>query len=147
MVIDKLVNFKNYVTLNPLFSQAYDFIESTDLNNLDLGKFVLKENDIMINCELVYPKTKQEAKFETHNKFIDIQIPLTASEIIGYSPRADLLEEPYDAKKDITFYNGAIQQYITVHPGMFAIFFPDDAHAPGISSIGLKKVVIKINTH
>ena len=33
---------------------------------------------------------------------------------------------------------------VTIHPGMFVIFFPQDAHAPEISMNGIKKMVIKV---
>ena len=45
--------------------------------------------------------------------------------------------------KDISFYPGLAESYIPVKPGMFAIFFPQDAHAPGVSPDGVKKVIVK----
>ena len=34
--------------------------------------------------------------------------------------------------------------YLTVKPGMFAIFFPEDAHAPGVTPDGVRKVIVKV---
>ena len=51
---------------------------------------------------------------------------------------------PYNAEKDITFFEGLAETYITVKPGMFAIFFPQDGHAPGITPEGVKKVIVKV---
>lgn len=53
-------------------------------------------------------------------------------------------DAPYNAEKDITFFEGLAETYITVKPGMFAIFFPQDGHAPGISPDGVKKVIVKV---
>ena len=50
----------------------------------------------------------------------------------------------YSAEKDITFFEGLAETYIAVKPGMFAIFFPQDGHAPGISPDGVKKVIVKV---
>ena len=50
----------------------------------------------------------------------------------------------YNAEKDITFFEGLAETYITVKPGMFAIFFPQDGHAPGITLEGVKKVIVKV---
>jgi biofilm protein TabA len=36
------------------------------------------------------------------------------------------------------------ETYVTVKPGMFAIFFPQDGHAPGITPDGVKKVIVKV---
>ena len=81
---------------------------------------------------------------ETHNEYIDIQIPLTGVEQMGYTQRADLPEADYDAVKDLTLYEGLADDYLTVKPGMFTLFFPSDGHAPGITPTGLKKIIVKV---
>lgn len=144
MVIDNLKNLRDYVSLNPLFVKAMDYIESTDLKALEPGKIVLVENELIVNVNQIGPKTKEEAKLETHNEYIDIQIPLTDVEVMGYTQRADLPEVEYDADKDLSLYEGLSDDYITVKPGMFTLFFPSDGHAPGITPTGLKKIIIKV---
>ena len=144
MVIDKIENIEKYSDLNPLFAQAIEFLKSTDLNAHEVGKEVLKEGELIVSFAQTRPKTKEEARLETHDKFIDIQIPLSGVEVMGYTPRTDLPEEEYSEEKDITFYGGLAQDYLTVKPGMFAIFFPQDAHAPGVTPDGVKKVIVKV---
>ena len=144
MIIDKLENIGMYASVNPLFAQAIEFLKSTDLNAHELGKVVLKEGELFVNFAAARPKTKDDAKIETHNSFIDIQIPLTGTELMGYMPKTDLAEAEYNAEKDVTFYPGHATDYLTVKPGMFAIFFPEDAHAPGVTEVELKKVIVKV---
>lgn len=147
MVVDKLENLEKYVSLNPLFAQAVEYLKSTDLDAHEIGKITLKEGELMVNFSQTRPKTKEEAKLETHNQFIDIQIPLSGVEVMGYTPRTDLPEEEYNAEKDITFYKGLAKDYLTITPGMFAIFFPQDGHAPGVTFDGVKKVIVKVRVH
>ena len=144
MVIDKIENLEKYASLNPLFTQAIEFLKSTDLNAHEIGKVKLQGDDLVVNFAQARPKTKEEAKLETHNRFIDIQIPLDGVEVMGYTPRADLLDAEYNAEKDITFYPGLAESYLTIKPGMFAIFFPEDGHAPGVTPDGVKKVIVKV---
>ena len=144
MVIDNLKNLRDYESLNPLFGKAFDYIESTDLNALEPGKIVLIENQLIVNVNQVPAKTKEEAKLETHNEYVDIQLPLSDVEVMGYTQRVDLPEAEYDASIDMTLYDGAAADYITVKPGMFTLFFPGDGHAPGITPTGLKKIIIKV---
>ena len=82
----------------------------------------------------------------TNNEFIDIQIPLSGTEIMGYTAAKDCVpaDAPYNAEKDITFFEGLAETYVAVKPGMFAIFFPQDGHAPGITPDGVKKVIVKV---
>lgn len=145
MIIDKLENLDKYVALNPLFAQAVDYLKNTDLNAVEPGtKVNLKENDLRVNFAQTKPKTKEQARLETHRDFIDIQIPLSGTEVMGYTPAADLPDAEYNAEKDITFYEGLAESYIDVKPGMFAIFFPQDGHAPGVTETGVRKVIVKV---
>ncbi len=146
MVVDAFENLGSYASLNPLFQEAVDFLTSTDLSTLEVGKIELKGRDLVVNVSQTSPKTKEQAKLETHNEFIDIQIPLSGEEVMGYTAGKECLpaDAPYHAEKDITCFEGLAQDYITVKPGMFAIFFPQDGHAPGITPTGVKKIVVKV---
>lgn len=146
MIIDRLENLNKYASINPLFAQAIDFLKSNELNKLELGKLELKGKDLVLSVAQTKPKSKEDAKLETHKEFIDIQIPLSGVEVMGYTPAEDCLpaNAEYSKEKDITFFEGGAQSYITVKPGMFAIFFPQDGHAPGISSDGVKKIIVKV---
>ena len=144
MVIDSLEHLRSYEPLHPLFAKAFDFIEQTDLNALGPGKIVLVENELIVNVNRIPPKTREEAKLETHEEYIDIQVPITGVEVMGYTRRADLPEAEYDASIDMTLYEGAATDYITVNPGMFTLFFPEDGHAPGITPVEMKKIIIKV---
>ncbi len=78
---------------------------------------------------------------------IDIQIPLDEEETYGYLPLEDLPEDiPYNEEKDITKYPGVPgSSYVTCRPGMMAIFFPQDGHAPCISNEAeIKKAIFKV---
>ena len=144
MVIDNLKNLRDYESLHPLFGKAFDFIEQTDLTTLEPGKIVLIEDELFVNVCQWGPKTKEEAKMETHNEYIDIHVPITDGEVMGYTQRCDLPEAEYDAAVDMTLYEGLATDYITVKPGMFTLFFPGDGHAPGVTLRGLKKIIIKV---
>lgn len=144
MVVDRIENLEKYASLNPLFAKAIEYLKSTDLKAQELGKVKLQGDDLVVNFAQTQPKTKEEAKLETHDQYIDIQLPLSGVEVMGYTPRQDLPEAQYDADKDISFYQGLAESYIPVKPGMFAIFFPQDAHAPGVSPDGVKKVIVKV---
>lgn len=145
MIIDKIENLALYAPINPLFNDVVDFLKNNNLSALTPGKTPLKGSELILNYNVCKSKAKSEAKLETHNKMIDIQIPLNAVETMGYTPRTELKESEYNEEKDITFYEGLAKQYFSVAPGMFAIFFPEDGHAPAIADVEeLKKLVFKV---
>ncbi len=146
MILDRLENLANYVSLHPLFVETVDYLQHCDISHLEVGKKELKGRDLNINIAQTDPKTKEEARQEAHRQYIDIQIPLTGTEVMGYSPLESCKKTliPYNEEKDIIFFEGFAQNYVAVKPGMFAIFFPQDVHAPGITPTGVKKLIIKV---
>jgi YhcH/YjgK/YiaL family protein len=146
MIIDKLENLKNYASVNPLFPKVVEFLQQNDLNALEAGKHEIVGKDLFVNIQLAKGRTPAEAIIETHNKMIDIQIPLSDAETFGYTQRDALPEAEYNAEKDITkIPDLAADSYITCQPGMMAIFFPQDGHAPCIAGVPeIKKAIFKV---
>ena len=146
MIIDSLEKLSYYSVLNPLFEDVLAFIANNDLDQLSEGKHEIKGDDLFVNIAVAKGKTKEEAVLETHDEMIDRQSPLSCSETYGYTPREELPEGEYNAAKDITKLPGvASQQYVTCTPGMFAIFFPQDGHAPCISDEKeIRKAIFKV---
>ena len=146
MIIDKLENLKKYESLNPLFPKVVEFLQGNDLDKLETGKHEIVGKDLFVNIQMAKGKTPDEAVIETHDKMIDIQIPLSASETFGYTQRDALPKAEYNAEKDITkIPNLAADSYVTCQPGMFAIFFPQDGHAPCIAGVPeIKKAIFKV---
>jgi YhcH/YjgK/YiaL family protein len=146
MIIDKLENLKNYASVNPLFPKVVEFLQQNDLNALEAGKHEIVGKDLFVNIQLAKGRTPAEAIIETHNKMIDIQIPLSDAETFGYTQRDALPEAEYNVEKDITkIPDLAADSYITCQPGMMAIFFPQDGHAPCIAGVPeIKKAIFKV---
>ncbi len=95
MIIDTLDNLSKYESLNPLFKDVVDFLANNDISSMENGKYQIKGADLFVNITTAKGKTPDEAVLETHNKMIDIQIPLSASETFGYTPLVNLPEAEY----------------------------------------------------
>ena len=145
MIIDTLDNLAKYENVNPLFKDVVAFIRDNDLNALEPGKHLIKGKDLFVNITTAKGRTPDAAVLETHINMIDIQIPLDTPETFGYTPLCHLPEEEYNAEKDITKYEGMAESFIECQPGMVAIFFPQDGHAPCISMAPeIKKAIFKV---
>lgn len=146
MILDKLSNSGLYVNVHPLFKKTFEFLTSNDLAQLPLGKIELHGADLVVNVVEVDGKTPEAARMETHNNFIDIQVPVSQVEVIGWKPTADLAEltQPYNPEKDLTFYADKAYNMLDIHPLEFAVFFPEDGHQPGIAEGKLKKIIVKV---
>ena len=146
MIIDTLDNLKKYESLNPLFPKLVEFLNTHDLATMESGKHEIEGKDLFVNIQMAKGKTPDEAVIETHDKMIDIQIPLTAAETFGYTPREALPAAEYNAEKDITkIPDLAAESYVTAQPGSFCIFFPQDGHAPCIAGVPeIMKAIFKV---
>ena len=146
MIIDRIENLDKYVKLNPLFQVVCDYIKQNDPFSHPLGKTELKGKDVVANFCCVAGKEKPLARLETHDLMIDIQMPLSTPEVYGFTPRLSLPEAEYNEAKDVTKYPGVQgESFITCHPGMMAVFLPEDGHQPCIGTAeNIHKAVIKI---
>lgn len=145
MIIDKIENLKQYYALNALFAKVGEFIEQHDLTKLDKGRHVIDGDKLFVNVEDNNGKTKSEAVIEYHRMMVDIQLPLNISETYGYMPVTDLPDAPFNEEKDIAKQPEIKpRNFVTLKPGEFAIFFPQDGHAPCIADGTLHKAVFKV---
>ncbi|MDR2854195.1 MAG: YhcH/YjgK/YiaL family protein [Prevotellaceae bacterium] len=146
MILGNLEDSRTYEDMHPLFRKAFEFLRSNDLKSLPIGKIELDGTNVVVNVSEITGKTPDEAKMETHKKFIDIQVPVTATEYMGWIS-ADKLKQPieaYNAEKDMALYADKTDNVLKVQLGEFAIFFPEDGHQPGIGEGTFRKIIVKI---
>lgn len=146
MILDSLKNLKAYEALNPNFAKAIEFIQNSDLKSLPLGRNEICGDIVYANVMEVQPKAKEEAKLEIHRRYIDIQIPISGDEVMGYTPLDELPDPAYVEADDAALYGMelAARDYFNVKNDQFVVFFPQDGHAPAITPVTLKKIVVKV---
>ena len=147
MITDTLENAAIYKKLGRNFEKAFDFLQRSDLNSFPLGKHVIDGDNVFMIVSEYTSKLLSDARWEAHRVYADIQLLLAGNEKIGYAPLSGMkVTEDYNPAKDILFLKGC-GDYTTISPGVFAVFFPHDAHQPCVS-IGnqqaVKKLVVKV---
>lgn len=148
MIIDLLPNAGKYFCIHPLFEEAFEYINSMNLAEIRDGNYEIHGDKLRAIVSGKKGKTVEESleKFECHDKHIDIQFCINGNEQIGWKPRQSCILKKfnYDEEKDVTFYNDQPDMFFKLTGGQFAIFFPEDVHAPMIGDGRIKKVVIKV---
>ncbi len=146
MILDSLKNSEAYEKLHPLFKEVFDYLKSVDFSKAEVGKTELRGKDLFVMVSDSDMKAEADAKVEAHNKYIDIQLPIDKPETYGWKARAELKEEceSFNEEKDIQFFYDKGTTLVTAVPGDFAVFFPQDGHAPCIGEGKIRKVVVKI---
>lgn len=152
MIIGKI----NYLDKNEnIFNLKYldkilDIINDIQTKNLKDGSYEIIGKNLIQIISTYETSKKEERLAEVHKKYIDFQYMQYGGEYIGYAPllSSKKVFEPYNDISDIEKYNKVEDEsYFLLNSGMFAIFFPNDIHRPGIiagNKRNVRKFVFKI---
>lgn len=149
MIFDRLENHSLY-PFGEAWETAFDFLK-TVTPEMEDKKYTLQGDDLFAGVSSYNTKARNAAKLETHRKYVDIQVLISGSEIFEVFQKQELtVSEPYNPEKDAEFYQVPAEPcaQITMNPGQFIVFFPEDAHMPCLMTGNMpgpvKKVVIKL---
>lgn len=120
------------ITSNPYYQRALEYIQQNDLNALPNGRHTIDGDNLWGNIVDSELRSASESKFEAHNSYIDIQIPLSASESYGIKPRSEC-QQPigeFSDADDYILFSDAVTTIVTRNPGEMIVFTTEDAHAP-----------------
>ena len=146
MILDKLENADWYYDSVPGLKEFMKFYNDNDLEEMPACKIFLDGKDLFVNILDFKGKEESKCRMEAHKDYLDIQIPLGDDEIMGWKAQVDCQEvmQEYDEGKDVEFYADKATANFTVPAGHFAVFFPTDAHQPGIApGKEYRKLIVK----
>lgn len=146
MILDSLNNSTRYMAFHPGFKPGFEFLNSHPLEQLTDGQHAIDGDRLFALGVAANGKGMEKAVLETHRKYIDIQFTVSGADLIGWDEQPHCTPDPdgYNSDKDVEFYTDRPKLWIPVSSGRFAIFYPEDAHAP-LGTDGLvHKVVIKV---
>jgi YhcH/YjgK/YiaL family protein len=146
MILDKIVNIKNYLGITRNMDTAINYMVNKCFANLETGRHEIDGDSVFLLIQEYETKRIDEGKLESHRKYIDIQYVIEGSELIGYAPIEDLkVVKEYDGDDDFMLFEGAFETH-RIENGRFAVYFPHDGHMPTINDCKkkVKKAVFKI---
>ncbi len=140
--------YKQYHAKPELWKAVFEFMKK-DLAALEVGKYPLVEGVTAIVSEY-NSKEPENARWEAHHNFIDLQYVISGAEKMGVMPIAEAQNAgEYNAEKDVIFYGENEGSLYEATPETYFLFFVSDLHRPCIKvneSAPVKKLVIKIAT-
>ena len=128
---------------------ALDYLQNTDFDRIDAGRYPLKGDLIYVQVLDLETKAKTAYQPEVHRHYLDVQYLHRGKEIMATA--VDLGHNPiavaYDPQRDIQYYaEVANENELHCISGNFAVFFPEDAHRTAIydGTEMIRKIVVKI---
>lgn len=151
MIFDEKKNLDFYRNLGieGRYAKAVDFLQNTDLEALEPGKYEIDGKNVYANVTAYTTIPWEEAKYEAHEHYTDIQYVIEGSEIMSYAPVHEMtVKVPYNPDKDVVFFENTTPGLrVVTGAGQYLIFNPWDAHKPKAANgepVPIKKVIVKI---
>jgi YhcH/YjgK/YiaL family protein len=151
MIIDVLSNIEAYKLINQGIYDGLKFIQAAS-PDIALGAYPISEKAKALVMEYDTKDVDNGFGYEAHKHVIDVQCCMVNRERIPWCPLKNLeAYTNYDPVKDVTFYKwqDPLGEAI-IGNNIFAVFFPEDGHAPVFTPLGsnpgyIKKIVIKVS--
>jgi biofilm protein TabA len=151
MIQDRLDNAARYHGLHRLFPLAFSWCaDSANRASAD-GRYLIVGEDLfaVVDSGTTFPPA--DRRFESHRRYIDIQVNLAGGEIMEWTPARELaIADDFQPDGDIRFYKPPVHGItrLLVRPNEFTIFWPEDAHKPICHPEGkataFRKIVFKV---
>lgn len=131
------------------WDKAFAFLKENDLTQLELRRYDIDGDNAYALMSEYTTKNEEDARYEAHRNYIDIQYVISGKEQIGVTPISMKNEDlvPYNATNDIEFMTVNQGKDMKADPATFFVFFPDDLHRPGLKdgeNSQVRKVVVKV---
>lgn len=147
MIRDRLRNGRLYEALGPEFRVAFRLLARRNWRRTKPGRYPVGRTGAYAIVQDYLTKPPRAGVLECHRRFVDIQYLVRGIERIGVCGREDCRKGRYDAGRDFQPLEGAVER-LTLRAGEFAVFFPHDAHMPGLCAgrrrVLVRKVVLKV---
>ena len=144
------ISNENPFVLPTAIQRALNFLRTTDFSQQKVGEVEIDGRNIYAQIIDMTTRPKKDNHPEVHRRYIDIQFLAKGEEIICVAAERgnNKISESLLAERDIIFYHGAENESeITMTPGSYAIFFPQDVHRPACiknKATPIRKVVVKV---
>ena len=149
MISDTFTNIHRYKSFHPDVFIGLEYLKTIS-PNIETGTYIVSDNVQVIVSE--YPTLlENQQKYEAHRHVIDIQYPISGRERVQWAPLEGMSQcTEYDSTNDRTYYENPshIAESI-IGDGVFAIYFPEDAHNPQLAVNNkvehIRKVTVKVS--
>ncbi len=149
MLVTSLANSMSHDYLAERFRAAYDFLATSDLMSLPLGRNEIQGDDVYANVLEYDTVPACEKELEAHRDYFDVQFVASGEELLQFADREGLeTVRSYDEIDDcLLLKTPEAVTSIVLRTGELAIFAPEDAHKPGCA-LGdpshVRKIVVKV---
>lgn len=143
--IDKLDSYNEI----PYAKDIMNFVSEFKKTDMKPDRYDIHGDDLFAAVSRYNTEPRELRKFESHRKYIDLQIVLDGHEEMGWAPidTLTLTDNGFERGDDIAFYLGEELSTVTLGGDRCAVLFPEDGHRPNMIHRNVEnvlKIVFKI---
>jgi YhcH/YjgK/YiaL family protein len=150
MISGSLATASRYFSLNPLFADAFAWC-TQHAASVTSGTHAIHGDDLFVITDSGSTQPSTAKRFESHRRYIDIQVTLSGREAYEWLPITELeIDNDFNVDNDVAFYSNPLRPpgRIVLGAGEYAIFFPEDGHRamlnPADRPVPYRKVIFKV---
>ena len=125
---DKLQN--SSLTKDIQFCIDYAVKNREKILSLENGSYDVDYNGIKMNVGKYFTKREEEKFWESHKKYLDVQIMIDGSERVAINDIRNMREKSFDSERDLIILDGDKMFDVIIENGDVLVFFPNDVHKP-----------------
>ncbi|MFA5844053.1 MAG: YhcH/YjgK/YiaL family protein [Coriobacteriia bacterium] len=147
MIFDRIDRLTAYPNV-PRAQRVAEYLAATDVASLTSGEHVIDGGDLFVRVLRYAPWEPGTNGFETHRRYADIQVVVSGAEIMRVVSAETLAPlKLWDDAGDCGFFACRAPERVSTilaEAGSFVVFFPGEAHEPGVRAEGLPGDVVKL---
>ncbi|MBE6795565.1 MAG: DUF386 domain-containing protein [Ruminococcaceae bacterium] len=131
MIYDKVENMGLYFSKLPGFEKVEEQYNAFCKAPFAEGRIDIDGDNMWCNVATYTVNPDNPLKYEAHKEYADVQVMFHGAENFGWAnTRECTVTEDFKEGCDIAFMDAPNGQFFELRKGYFAVFFPEDAHAP-----------------
>lgn len=150
MIIGSIDNDFQHLSHIKGIGRVLDYISKANFRDIVDGKHLIDRGSLFFNLTTYRTTYNLNKLAEVHWEYIDFQYLLQGEEVIGWA-NYSTTQKPaikYSQQDDVAFFDEVQDEsHLLLKEGMYAIFYPNDIHRPGLQasrSCEVRKAVFKI---
>ena len=150
MIYTSVKSGDGWTAYPPAIRRALEYLRDTDVVALEPGDYPILGDRMFAKVFDLTTRPVENTRPEVHRKYIDMQVWPSGSERFGIAPYlgGGRVVEAREAADTWFLESVPDESFVLARPGCVAVFFPWDAHRPGVAlgePTTFRKCVVKVS--
>lgn len=149
MILDQIQNIGRYRGFSRGLDVLIDWLGAHDCAELEVGRHDILGDKVFANVQAPTTRPASEAHFETHARYMDVQVDVNGREAFRVAQGETVVVTPFDAGDDFGLCDAERFVEADLDESRFVVFLVGEPHMPTLEFPGdgaqpIKKICFKV---